>query len=60
MAKSRGKNGAGRGRRKFLKTMTLGAGSLALPIKSATAAFGGRSRAAKPCGERTHHLSPGV
>jgi uncharacterized protein (DUF608 family) len=34
MAKPGKKNGRKRGRRKFLKTMTLGAGTLALPIKS--------------------------
>ncbi|MCL5005233.1 MAG: non-lysosomal glucosylceramidase [Acidobacteria bacterium] len=37
MANSGKKNGRKRGRRKFLKTMTLGAGTLALPIKSGVA-----------------------
>ena len=41
MPKKRGKTRNGKGRRKFLKTMTLGVGTLALPANSVAASGSG-------------------
>ncbi len=60
MAKSGKKNGAKRGRRKFLKAMTLGAGTLALPIKSAAAGSSFEASMAAAPAERERITYPRV